>query len=118
MLELFGELRRPLRAIEIATTLELNPSTTNQLLKTMVESAHLTFGARTKVYQPSLRLVRFGAWLSGSYGASENLGDLVREVQAQTGGIVTLTTPNDTFMQIIDTAGSEPGVRRGPTPRR
>ena len=106
VLELFGHERRPLRAIEIAKALALQPSTVNQLLKTMVDSAHLTFDAVAKAYLPSPRLGRFSAWMTECFGASAWLQDLVRDVQQKTGEIVTLTTPNDLFMQVLDLAGS------------
>jgi DNA-binding IclR family transcriptional regulator len=115
VLELFGHVRRPLRAIEIAKALELHPSTTDQLLKTMVDSAHLVFDARSKTYVPSHRLAPFSAWIVESYGTDERLRALVAEVQAQTGDVVTLTTPNDLFMQILDLAGAGLGER--PTER-
>ena len=109
VLEYFGEARRPLRAVEIARALGLQASTTDQLLKTMVDSAHLVFDARTKAYAPSHRLARFGAWLVESHGGDERLQALVAEVQSATGAIATLTTPNDLFMQVVDLAGVSPG---------
>jgi DNA-binding IclR family transcriptional regulator len=113
VLECFGQARRPLRAIEISHALALHPSTTNQLLKTMVESAHLVFDARSKTYLPSHRLAGFGGWMVESYGGDARLRGLVREVQAATGEIVTLTTPNDLFMQVLDQAGAAAGAERG-----
>jgi DNA-binding IclR family transcriptional regulator len=115
VLEYFGQARRPLRAMEIAKALDLHPSTTNQLLKTMVDSAHLVFDARAKTYLPSHRLAAFSAWLVESWGGDERLRRLVREVAAETGEIVTLTTPNDLFMQILDVAGAPPTAQ--PTER-
>lgn len=115
VLEYFGQARRPLRAIEISKALDLHPSTTNQLLKTMVDSAHLVFEARSKTYLPSHRLACFSGWLVESYGGDERLRGLVRDLQAATGEIVTLTTPNDLFMQILDLAGAGPTGR--PTER-
>ena len=106
VLEYFGQMRRPLRAIEISKALDLHASTANQLLKTMVESAHLTFDAATKTYMPSHRLATFSSWMVETYGADERLRGLVRDVQAATGELVTLTTPNDLFMQIVDLAGT------------
>jgi DNA-binding IclR family transcriptional regulator len=108
VLEYFGAARCSLRAIEIARALDLHASTANQLLKTMVESGHLVFDARTKTYLPSHRLACFGAWIVESYGDDERLRGLVQEVQSASGEIVTLTTPNDIFMQIVDLAGSSP----------
>lgn len=104
VLELFGRMRRPLRAVEIARALDLNSSTANQLLKTMVDSAHLVFTAREKTYQPSLRLSAFASWIGETYGAGGRLPDLIADLQARTGLIVTISTPNDLYMQVVDLA--------------
>ena len=112
ILEALGEARTPLRAMDIARILDLTPSTTNQLLKTMVDSAHLLFDARTKTYRPSPRLAAIGAWVTEMYGATGGMADLVRDLQAQTGLVVTLTTPNDLFMQVIDSASPDGQVTR------
>jgi DNA-binding IclR family transcriptional regulator len=103
-MELFGATRRPMRAVEIGKVLETNPSTTNQLLKTMVGSGHLVFDARTKAYVPSPRLAEFSSWVVDTYGAGGRLRDLICKVRDLTGMVITVTTPNDLFMQIIDAA--------------
>ena len=108
VLEYFGLMRRPLRAIEIARALDLHPSTANQLLKTMLGSAHLSFDASSKTYLPSPRFARFSHWITGTYGG-DRLWRLIRNVQVQSGEVVTLTTPNDLFMQVVDIVGVEPG---------
>jgi DNA-binding IclR family transcriptional regulator len=105
VLEIFGRLRRPLRAVEIARALDMCPSTTNQLLKTMVESAHLTFDAGAKSYLPSPRLAGFSAWMVASYGADPRIRDLMKALARASGETVTLATPNDIFMQILDRIG-------------
>jgi DNA-binding IclR family transcriptional regulator len=104
VMELFGAMRCPLRAVEIGRALSTNPSTTNQLLKTMVDSGHLFFDARAKTYLPSPRLAEFGGWMSDAYGAGGRLRDLVRDVRMRTGMVVTVSTPNDLFMQIVESA--------------
>lgn len=121
VLEYFGVVRRPLRAIEIARRFEWHPSTVNQLLKTMVDSAHLTFDAASKTYLPSPRLTRFSRWMMDNFGSDEQLRGIVHHLHARSGEIVTLTTPNDRFMQVIDLAevdfpadghdGAERGLR-------
>lgn len=116
VLEAFGEARRALRAVEIARRLGLTPSTANQLLKTMVDSAHLIFDARTKTYQPSPRLAAIAAWIAETYDVGARISDLVRDVHARTGLVATVTTHNDLFMQVIDLsgpngAGGERGLR-------
>lgn len=104
VMELFGTSRQALRAVEIGKALDITPSTTNQLLKTMVDSGHLVFNARAKTYLPSPRLAKFGGWIVEMYGPGGPLGDLIRDVQQQLGLVVTVSTPNDLFMQIIDSA--------------
>ena len=116
VLEFFGHARRPLRAIDIARSLDLHPSSVDQLLKTMVDSAHLTFEAVSKTYLPSPRLARFGGWLVETYGGDERLRSLIQRVRAASGEVVTLTTPNDIYMQVVDLSqadaeGAERGLR-------
>ena len=111
VLEAFGQARRPLRAVEIARLLGLRPSTADQLLKTLVDSAHLTFDAGAKAYMPSPRFGRFAAWMAETYGEGGALRALVAEIRAATGETVTLTTPNDLFMQVMEAADAESGAQ-------
>lgn len=106
VLEFFGQERRPLRAVDIGRKLHLPPSSANQLLKTMVDSGHLVFQVKGKSYLPSPRLAGFGGWMVDTYGADERLRNLVRDLQYRAGLLITLTTPNDLFMQIIDWAAA------------
>lgn len=101
VLECFGNEQRRLRAIEIARLLDLQGSTTNQLLKTMVDSAHLVFDARTKTYFPSPRLAGFANLMSEVYGQDDRWRMLVKELHLRTRLSITLTTPNGLFMQIL-----------------
>lgn len=107
VMELFGAARRPLRAVEISRELGTHASTTNQLLKTMLDSGHLVFDARAKTYLPSPRLAEFAGWIMASYGADGRLRDLIEDVHGATGMVVTISTPNDLFMQLIDCAVPE-----------
>jgi DNA-binding IclR family transcriptional regulator len=102
VLEYFGATQRPLRAIEISNALSLHPSTTDQLLKTMVDSAHLVFDAHTKRYYPSPRLAGFGAWLAQGYYGGDRVRSLLKALNAATGENITLSSPNDVFMQVVD----------------
>jgi DNA-binding IclR family transcriptional regulator len=102
VLECFGHARQPLRAVDIGRHLGLHPSTTNQLLKTMVDSGHLVFLAKGKTYLPSPRLTGFGAWVVETFGADEPLRKIVLELRDRVGMMVTLSTANDLFMQVLD----------------
>lgn len=111
VLEAFGTARRPLRAVEIARALDLTPSSANQLLKTLVDSAHLLFDAKGKTYQPSPRLVAIAAWIAETYQVESGIDELVADVHQRCGLVVTFATHNDLFMQIIDLAGEGGGER-------
>lgn len=111
VLEAFGTARRPLRAVEIARILELTPSSANQLLKTLVDSAHLLFDAKKKTYQPSPRLVAIASWIAETYETEGSIRDLVADVHQRCGQVVTFATHNDLFMQVIDLAGRGGGER-------
>ncbi len=116
VLECFGTERRPLRAVEISRMLDMHASTTNQLLKTMVDSGHLFFDARSKGYLPSPRLNQFATWIEETHRSGGHLRELLCDVHRRTGMVVTISTPNDLFMQVIDLAfpaghGPERGLR-------
>jgi len=110
ILEYFGQIRRPSRAIDIARALDLHPSSTNQILKTLVDSSHLVFDGRAKTYQPSPRLAGFGAWITENYGSDLGLNNMLRAVEDRLGTIVTLSAPNDLFMQILDFVAPQPNL--------
>jgi DNA-binding IclR family transcriptional regulator len=102
ILELIGEARAPLRAVDIARSLQLHASTVDQLLKTMVDSSHLMFDARRKTYAASPRLLRFSTHVLESYFGDDRIYRLLDAVHAGTGGLVTLATPRDLSMQVVE----------------
>jgi DNA-binding IclR family transcriptional regulator len=104
ILEYFGEVRRPVRAVEIARNFGMQASTTDQLLKTMVDSAHLVFDGQMKTYSPSPRLAGFTGWMLELFGTDQHLRSLLLDVEERTHTFVTLTTPHDLFMQVLDIA--------------
>lgn len=104
VMEVFGTRRCALRAVEIASALSLTASSTNQLLKTMVGSGHLVFDARAKTYLPSARMTKFGGWIVELYNPQAHIRDLLTDIRRRTGLVTTASSPNDLFMQIIDSA--------------
>lgn len=104
ILEYFGEVRRPVRAVEIARFFDMRASSTDQLLKTMVDSAHLVFDGKSKTYLPSPRLAGFTGWMTEMFGTDQRLRRLLDDVEERTHAFVTLSTPHDLFMQVLDVA--------------
>lgn len=102
VLEYFALMGRPLRAVEIAQALDLRTSSTDQLLKTLVDSAYLMFDSTQKLYYPSPRLVNFGSWLATNYFGDNRIYRLLQAVHQDTGDIVTLSIRYGASMQIVD----------------
>jgi DNA-binding IclR family transcriptional regulator len=102
VLEYFSIAKRPLRASEIRYAFGWHSSSTDQLLKTMVDSGYLIFETARKLYRPSPRLVRFGAWLAAGHYGGERLQRLLNLVYGRSGEIVTLAVRQDDHMQVVD----------------
>lgn len=104
VMEVFGIERCALRAVDICKALSVTPSSVNQLLKTMVDSGHIVFDARAKTYLPSPRLAKFAGWMAELHGPDGRLGDVIRAISDKLEMVVTISAPNDLFMQVIDSA--------------
>lgn len=102
ILEYFAMVGRPLRAVDIAQAFDFHTSSTDQLLKTLVDSAYLIFDSGKKLYYPSPRLVNFGSWLSANYFGEDRICRLLQSVHEMSGNIVTLSIRYGAFMQIVD----------------
>lgn len=99
--EFFYRAQRPARGVEIAEALNLPKSSSNGLLKMLVEAGYLTFNDRRKTYFPSFRIVRFGNWLASFYFGGNLVLDLMSDLQHRTGECVALTVQNDRYMQFL-----------------
>jgi IclR family transcriptional regulator, pca regulon regulatory protein len=99
-LELLTLVQRPLRAIEIARSLGMSPSSTNQLLGTMVDTAYLIFNQ--KHYYPSPRLMKLGISLGNNYFGFGNIDRLMQSVHRALGNNLSLSTCQAGYMQVID----------------
>jgi DNA-binding IclR family transcriptional regulator len=115
IVELLARAGRPLRAIEIAGALGLSPSSTHQLLKTMMDSAYLVFDPFTKRYHASMRAANAGAALSDACFGPGAIGRLVADVHHALGRTLTVSACQGSFMQILDVF--EPHDGPGAAPR-
>ena len=102
ILELLSRMGRPLRAVEIAASLGLSPSSAHQLLKSMVDAAYMLFDPASKLYRPSLRAARLGAPLCAFTFAGDPIGRLVAALQRAIDTAITISACQGGFMQIID----------------
>lgn len=114
IVELLARGGRPLRAIEIASALSLSPSSTHQLLKTMMDSAWLIFDPLSKRYHLSIRAVNIGGSVDAAYFGPGAIERFAADIHRDLGMTPTISASQGSFMQIIDVfeAAPEPDLRR------
>lgn len=110
ILEYLQAARAPIRAIEIGTALDLPKSSTNVLLKTLVETGYLIFNEKTRTYSPSFRIVRLSDTVSETHFRERRVLNLIHDLQARTGECVALTVRNELHMQCVAML-AEPGLK-------
>jgi DNA-binding IclR family transcriptional regulator len=108
ILELLVTEGRALRGVEVATALNLSPSSANQLLKTLVDAAYLIFDPVTKRYAPSPRMGRLGGRIAHDYFGYGVIEALLQGVAQATGMRATLCASQGGYMQLLE-AVSPPG---------
>lgn len=108
VIELLAMAKCPLRAVEIAAPLGLSPSSANQLLKSLIDSAFLIFDPVTKCYFPSARVAAFGGWLADEYFGDGAIKGLLDTICSDNGRPVYLATSQGAFMQLLDCAAPTP----------
>lgn len=101
VLELFADLRRPLRLNEIHTALGYPQSSTTTLLKSMVMSGYLNYSRHSRTYLPTTQVSALGNWLTGHIVADPAYRDLVEGLQRITDETVGLATENDLYIQYV-----------------
>jgi DNA-binding IclR family transcriptional regulator len=109
IVEYFHDVRRPARVIEVAQALGVPSSSACELLKTLVDSGHLSFDDRGKTYFPSYRMARIASWLGGVY-RDASLHDMVNALADESGESVALTAQCGTQMEILAMRAPAHGV--------
>ncbi len=109
ILECFEHKRRPLNATSVARTLGYPQSSTQALLRTMVNLGYLTFDSRIRAYFPTPKFLLTTGWLANTPPGNSSLLEAVDDLQQMTGETVTLSSYCDLDMLIVRmTAGSHP----------
>lgn len=104
VLELFRRERRQMSAAEIGQALGYPKSSTNVLLKSLVQLGYLSLDGRSLRYFPSLSVTQLGDWIPTMVLASGDAFEVLAEVHAATQETVTLTVQNDLncrFLKVI-----------------
>jgi len=107
VLDYFQHHRRPARSVDIARALGLAPSSTSDLLETLVEVGFLDFFPADKTYMPSLRLAFQTHWMSDGQRLASRLETVMDELRQATGASVVLSALRDARLQFLNVLGGE-----------
>jgi IclR family KDG regulon transcriptional repressor len=100
ILELFTEVRRPLRLKEIVERLDCPVSSMAALLKCMSEFGYLAFDRIERTYVPTARVAQIGSWIMDDFDEQKIL-QAMENLQRKSGELVMLAMANDIYVQII-----------------
>lgn len=99
VLELFRDVKKPLRLTDIAEALSLPQSSASMLLRSLIKMGYLIRHDRS--YAPSMRITLLGSWLNDSMFATGNLMGLIAELSRLTGDTVILATRNSLHVEVL-----------------
>jgi DNA-binding IclR family transcriptional regulator len=108
VLDYFRRHGRPARASEIGQELATAPSTTNDLLKTMVEVGYLSFDKAQKTYFVAARAGLFGQWAASVFPDLDRATEAAWALQRASGETVVLSAQRGHRIQFLSViVGSE-----------
>ena len=101
VLELFDEIRRPARALEISDRLDLPQSTTSLLLKGMVTLGYLDYDQGQRTYQPCLRVTLLGSWRDPARAHTGALITMLERLSERTGCSASLSSQDGIYLRYV-----------------
>lgn len=115
ILEYFARMRKPARLSEVAKHLEHPISSVSALLKCMVDLGYVQFDEDTRHYVPSARIAHLGSWLNFDAYEQTAVLEAMYELREAANESIVLATPNDIYLEYIDTLHGWEGIniRRG-----
>ena len=104
VLELFAEIRAPLRQKVVVERLAYPQSSTTFLLKSLVALGYLNYHRASRTYFPTTRVAAVGDWINHFIygdGPDAPLFAMMRRIHAATHETVALVSQNDLFIQYV-----------------
>jgi DNA-binding IclR family transcriptional regulator len=117
VLEIFSAGQPKVKGRHVSRILGISPSSADQLLKSLVDSAFLIFDPISKFYGPSPRLANLAKMLSLTFEEDRSSEALVQTVSDELGLNGLLMVSQGTYMQVAGAANLEP-VPSNPRPAR
>ena len=101
VLELFAEMRTPLRQKFVVERLAYPQSSTTGLLKSLVSLGYLNYHRASRTYFPTTRVAAVGNWINHVIFGTGELLAMMQHLQMATEETVALVSQNDLFVQYL-----------------
>ncbi|UZW56392.1 helix-turn-helix domain-containing protein [Sphingobium sp. JS3065] len=95
LFELFADIRRPARVVEIQNRLDLPQSSTSKLLRMFVKMGYLQYDPAHRTFYPTLRVTLLGGWLHDQWFGHDSLLMTMESLREKLGTSVLLGIQND-----------------------
>ena len=100
ILELFMEMRRPLRLGDIARATNMPSSSSSVLVRSLVQMGYLAFDPEHRTYFPTYRVVFLGSWMEEE-SPDTRVSALMEELSRRTSETIILGTEMGRYVQYI-----------------
>ena len=101
ILELFDQKKRPMPAVDIASSLGYPLASTHELLKTMTALGYFTFGEPKWAYMPSQKLPMVVDWVRDAVSENRRIGQFMSDLNAITKETINLSRQLPHVVKII-----------------
>jgi DNA-binding IclR family transcriptional regulator len=105
IVEFIARSAEPIRGVDISRALSISPSSTHQILKSLMDWGYLLFDVESKCYHLSPRVTGLGACFSANYFGPGVLNELLNALQEASGRTISLVASQGSFMQVIECVG-------------
>ena len=110
ILEFFARYRKPSRLRDIVHYLGYPTSSVNALMKSMVAQGYMRFDEATHRYMPAARIAQLTAWVNIEGFEQTVVLEAMYRLRAIAGEPVVLATPNDIFLEYVESLHGWEGI--------
>ena len=101
LFEFFAEIQRPATVAEICTGLQIPQSSTSTILKSLQDTAFLSFNPETRTYEPTMRMAFLSNWTIQKNANASKLPSILKELREQVQETTVLALRNGIYSQYI-----------------
>lgn len=101
VLELFDEMRQPLKVMQVSLALGYPRTSTLAIMTSLVSLGYLRLDRRKRTYVPTDRMSLLGSWMNPALFAEARLPRMLQAITQRSGQLVLLGARNGDYAQYI-----------------